>query len=502
MPTIRLSIANPAELDVDVLVVGTTFKGESGKITVPDDGSLSRPIRRAMESSLAIVGASTKTDAITQIPPVPGVKAEAILAVGLGEQTERTFSSEIIRRATGHALLSINTAKTVAVSLPTKTPNDVAAAAQGAVLGAYRYQEFKGVGTAKKTTVPRTVTIVSPIARDRHSKEAARREITVARRVCFARDLVNAPPSALHPKEMAEEAVEKSSGLPIKVTVLDERALKKGKFGGILGVGQGSVNPPRLIRMEYTPARPKVHIALVGKGITFDSGGLSIKPAKAMETMKEDMGGAAAVIAATQAIAELKIPAKITTYAACAENMPSGTAQRPGDVLTTYGGKTIEVLNTDAEGRLVLADALERAAEDQPDIIVDVATLTGAQMVALGTRVSGVMGNEDFIREDIVRAAESSGEQFWPMPLPQELRKSLDSPIADLSNIGDRMGGMLVAGLFLQEFIPAGTPWAHLDIAGPAFNEGSSHGYTPHGGTGVAVRTLVQFARDTADSFK
>jgi leucyl aminopeptidase len=180
--------------------------------------------------------------------------------------------------------------------------------------------------------------------------------------------------------------------------------------------------------------------------------------------------------------------------------MPSGTAQRPGDVITTYSGKTVEVLNTDAEGRLVLTDALSRAAQDEPDVIIDVATLTGAQTVALGTRVSAVMSNSDELRDDVIRAAGVSGEQFWPMPLPKELRASLDSPIADLANIGERLGGMLTAGLFLQEFIEHDTPWAHLDIAGPAFNEGKAHDYTPPGGTGVAVRTLVQLVRDLADA--
>lgn len=500
MRPLKLSLTNPAELADDVLVVGVTAKGSSDKLLVPDDKSLSRTIRKAIESSLTMVKASAKPDSITKIPPVPGVLAEMIIAVGLGDITDRDFGPENLRRAAGMAVLSAASGAKVVISLPAKDPSDVAAIAQGALLGAYRFENFRGAGTAAQNKPPRSITVVTPHARDRHTKEAVRRSAAVAKRVWFARDLVNAPPSALHPKELAELTQAEVAKLPIECTVLDERALKRGNYGGILGVGQGSVNPPRLIRLEYTPARPKVHIALVGKGITFDSGGLSLKPPKAMETMKCDMGGAAAVIAATLAIAELKIPARITTYAACAENMPSGTAQRPGDVLTTYGGKTIEVLNTDAEGRLVLADALVRAGEDEPDFIIDVATLTGAQMVALGSRVSGVMGNDAFVREDIVRAAELTGEQFWQMPLPKELRKSLDSPIADLANIGDRMGGMLVAGLFLQEFIPAGTPWAHLDIAGPAFNEGEAHGYTPSGGTGVAVRTVVQFVKDTADS--
>jgi leucyl aminopeptidase len=235
-------------------------------------------------------------------------------------------------------------------------------------------------------------------------------------------------------------------------------------------------------------------VALVGKGITFDSGGLSLKPPQSMETMKSDMAGAAAVLATAIAAARLELPVDVVSWLPLAENMPSGTAIRPSDVLTMYGGKRVEVLNTDAEGRLVLADALTRAAEESPDLIVDVATLTGAQIVALGNRVSAVMANDDALRDAVVAAGQRSGEAMWPMPLPPDLRKGLDSPIADLANMGDAKagGGMLVAGLFLQEFVAPGVRWAHLDIAGPSFNTGEPWGYTPKGGTGVPVRTLLE----------
>jgi len=239
---------------------------------------------------------------------------------------------------------------------------------------------------------------------------------------------------------------------------------------------------------------------LAGKGITFDSGGLSLKPAKSMESMKSDMAGAAAVLGAMQAIAALGPPVRVVGYLAIAENMPSGTAQRPSDVLTIFGGTTVEVNNTDAEGRLVLADVLVASAADSPDIIIDVATLTGAQIVALGSRVGGVMANDDRLREAVVDAARRAGEAMWPMPLPAELRKGLDSPVADLANVSaDKGGAMLVAGLFLKEFVPGGVRWAHLDIAGPAFNQGGPYGYTPKGGTGAATRALVQVAQDMAD---
>jgi leucyl aminopeptidase len=273
-------------------------------------------------------------------------------------------------------------------------------------------------------------------------------------------------------------------------------------------VGKGSARPPRLVRLDYAPDGARGHVALVGKGITFDSGGLSIKPAAAMEEMKSDMAGAAAVLATVVAAARLGVPVRVSGWLALAENMPSGTAQRPSDVLTIRGGRTVEVLNTDAEGRLVMADAIVAACETGPDLVVDVATLTGAQVVALGRRVSAVMANDDALRERLVRLAGEAGELLWPMPLPPELRASLDSPVADIANIGERFGGMLVAGIFLSEFVGTrpGTgagdektiPWAHLDIAGPAFNGKDAHGYTPKGGTGVMVRTLVRLLEDVA----
>jgi leucyl aminopeptidase len=237
-----------------------------------------------------------------------------------------------------------------------------------------------------------------------------------------------------------------------------------------------------------------------GKGITFDSGGLSLKPGKAMETMKSDMGGAAAVLAALQAIAALGPRVNVIGYLPLAENMPGGAAQRPSDVITIYGGKTVEVLNTDAEGRLVLADVLARAGTDNPDLVIDVATLTGAQVVALGRRICGVMANDDAVRDGVVAAARRAGEAAWPMPLPDDLREGLDSTVADIANVAaQRDGGMLVAGLFLREFIQNGIRWAHVDIAGPSFHEGQPYGYIGKGGTGAATRTLVQVATDVAD---
>jgi len=316
------------------------------------------------------------------------------------------------------------------------------------------------------------------------------------------RDLINTPPSHLTPDSFTKKlaAVVKSAGgakSGLKIQIWDEKQLKAQGFGGIIGVGQGSANPPRLLHISYTPkGKAAKCYAFVGKGITFDTGGLALKPAAGMEAMKSDMSGAAAVSAAVIAIAELKLNVAIESWAPLAENMPSDTATRPSDIITIFGGKTVEVLNPDAEGRLVLADALMKAqnSKNKLDGIIDVATLTGAQVVALGTRTSAVMTNNQEFSDDFLAVAAQCGEQFWPMPLPEELRASLDSPVADLANIGDRMGGMLVAGLFLKDFVNPELPWLHLDIAGPAYNEAKPHGYTPVGGTGIALRSLVTLA--------
>jgi leucyl aminopeptidase len=279
------------------------------------------------------------------------------------------------------------------------------------------------------------------------------------------------------------------------VEVLDEKELEEAGYGGIVAVGQGSIRPPRLVRLAYGHPEAAKTIALVGKGITFDSGGLSLKPSAAMDWMKADMGGAASIFGALLAIARLGLKVNVIGYLCLAENMPSGSAQRPSDVFTSFSGKTVEVLDTDAEGRLVLIDGIARAGQDNPDLIVDVATLTGAQIVALGWRTAGVMANDDDLRAEIVEIAGEQGEAVWAMPLPDELRKGLDSPVADIANLHpERFGGMLTAGIFLREFVPDGVRWAHIDMAGPAFNKGEAHGYTPKGGTGAITRTLVGLA--------
>src|SRR5829696_1803606 len=445
--------------------------------------------------------APVSTVSLTSSKPA-GLKVAAVgvgeAPKGSGRRAGATYAHEVLRRAAGAAARALAGTADVGLALPAADETEVAAVAEGALLGAYTYTRYRAATSAAQKAPVEKFTLVASSPRDRAVKAAVTRAAAVVDSVNLTRDWVNTPPGDLPPAEFAALATAAAKQAGLTVEVLDEKALKKGGYGGIMGVGQGSSRPPRLVRVSYKAGRGKPSLGLVGKGITFDSGGLSLKPAAAMEWMKSDMGGAAAVLAAVVAVARLGLDVNVTAWAPMAENMPSGTAQRPSDVLTTYGGKTVEVLNTDAEGRLILADALVRAGEEGPDVLVDVATLTGAQLVALGSRTAAIMANDDDLRTAIGAAADAAGELMWPMPLPVELRASMDSPVADIANMGDKYGGMLVAGLFLKDFVKDGQRWAHLDIAGPSWNAGTAHDYTPKGGTGHGVRTLVRLAEALA----
>lgn len=416
-----------------------------------------------------------------------GYGVVAFTGVGEGDP-----SVERLRQAAGAATRSLEGVESLDVSLPADVPELVGAVAEGLALGAYRFERYRSA-----TPAVARARILTPLAGEASADAALERAGILATAVATARDLVNTSPADLHPQSFAERAADLCREAGVAVAVRDEVDLAAEGFGGLVAVGKGSARPPRLVRLEHAPAQARRHVALVGKGITFDSGGLSLKPAKGMEEMKSDMAGAAAVLATVLAAARLGLAVRVTGWLALAENMPSGSATRPSDVITIRGGTTVEVLNTDAEGRLVLADALVAASEEEPDVVCDIATLTGAQVVALGTRVAAVMGEEE-TRSDVVAAADAAGEQFWPMPLPADLKDSMKTPMADIANIGDRNGGMLVAGLFLQRFVE-GRRWAHLDIAGPALNTGSAWGYTPVGGTGVGVRTLVNLLEEACE---
>ncbi|QKV95390.1 leucyl aminopeptidase [Streptomyces sp. NA02950] len=506
MTALTLSTSSAATLRADAVVVGVA-KGAKGPVVAAGAEAVDKAFGGKLAAVLETLGATGADGEVTKLPAASGLKAPVVLAVGLGEAPAKGdgYDSEALRRAAGAAARALSGSKKGAFALPVEDATAAAAVAEGALLGAYAYDKANsGNGTAAKDKKKNgngplaEVALLGGKPRDKAYKAAAERAAALAAEVNRARDLINTPSNVLDPASFAATVVAAAKEFGLKTEVLDEKALKKGGYGGILGVGQGSQAPPRLVRIAYTHPKAEKTLALVGKGITYDSGGISLKPAGHNETMKCDMSGAAAVFSAVITAAKLGLRVNLTGWLALAENMPSGSATRPGDVLSMYGGKTVEVLNTDAEGRLVLADAITRACEEKPDAIVDVATLTGAMVLALGTRTFGIMANDDAFRTTIHEIAEEAGEQSWPMPLPGDLRKSMDSPVADLANMGERMGGGLVAGLFLKEFIQDGITWAHLDIAGPAFNDSGPSGYTPKGGTGAAVRTLVRLAERTA----
>ena len=490
MSTLKIS---SGVLKDEVLVLGLASTNSSGGIAI-ESGDLAVDTK-AILASLIEMGA---TGAADEVIKTPGATIRMMVFTGLGKKSNN-YSPEVLRRAAGAASRALAGTSAATFALSSNTIESVAAVAEGAALGSYLFNEFLGKSKADQKPALKTITIYSKFAGKTEASDAIARATIIADYTFLVRDLINTPPSHLTPDTFTKKiaaAFKTAGGLKagLRMSILDEKELKAQGFGGIIGVGQGSANPPRLLHISYTPKGAiKKRFALVGKGITFDTGGLNLKPGLGMEAMKSDMSGAAAVCAATLAIAALKLPIAIETWAPLAENMPSDTATRPSDIITIYGGKTIEVLNPDAEGRLVLADALVKAqaSKNRLDGIIDVATLTGAQVIALGTRTSAVMTNNEDFSTEFLAAATKSGEQFWPMPLPIELRESLDSPVADMANRGDKNGGMLVAGLFLREFINPELPWLHLDIAGPAFNTAKAHGYTPVGGTGIALRSLV-----------
>ncbi|MCY3561848.1 MAG: leucyl aminopeptidase [bacterium] len=435
-----------------------------------------------------------------QVQLVAGPEGGPVAVVGLGPSAEVTPA--VIRRSSASLARAARRYRWLASSLLDAVADDIdipAAAqahAEGVALGSYSYDAFKS------DPEPNSLAKLTVIGAGGKVREALKLGSAVAGAVCFARDLVNEPGGSLTPEKLAAAArqmatgADGSDGAELEIQVWERDEIVEAGLGGLLGVNRGSTQPPRFVEITWRPPEAEEgFLALVGKGITFDSGALSIKTATGMETMKMDMSGAAAVLGTMRVVKTLAPPIRVTGYIPVTDNMLGGDATRPGDILTIRNGKTVEVLNTDAEGRLILADALSLASEARPDAIVDLATLTGACMVALGTKVAGLMGNHDGWIGAVDAAADRAGERVWRLPLPADYRKQLDSPAADLKNIGDRWGGTLTAGLFLQEFVAEGIPWAHLDIAGPAWTD-SVDGESAKGGTGFGVRLLVDLIRN------
>jgi leucyl aminopeptidase len=490
VPVLSATSQSPTTIETDVLVVGV-YSADDGPGLAAD-----LPELASLAGQLAAMGVTGGKDELTRLPGIGS--ASSLALIGLGAEVA---SPSTLRYAAGSAARQLVGVDSLVIALPANSEEDVLAILEGAGIGAYSFTNYR-FSSKEKTKVPAsTIVIHSATAVD---KSVIERATAVTEATHQVRDLVNTPPVDLYPESFADAVVEHAQGHPVEVDVLTEDELLAGGFGGLLGVGSGSHRGPRMVKLSYQPSGASRHLALVGKGITFDTGGLSLKPPASMVGMKYDMTGAATVMAVILAAARLGLPLRITGWLCLAENMPSGTAMRPNDILRIRGGKTVEVLNTDAEGRLVLADGLVAASEEHPDAIIDVATLTGAAVVALGSRYTGVMGQDELVGK-VIAAASETGEPMWAMPLPEELRASLSTDVADIANakIGSTAGGMLLAAVFLQEFIGTVSdeskdriPWAHLDIAGPSNNGAGGYGFTGKGPTAVAVRTLLAVAEE------
>jgi len=477
--------SSPDHVDV-AIARGAPRAAAAYGVAVASDG----PVPRALgltRAALAELGFAGK---IGQALVVPRAEGPTLVAVGTGAASD--LDANGLRSAAAALARAAGKASHVATNLTDVEGVDATRAGQavteGLLLAAYRYIGQKN----DRSTSPLTnITLVAGANRERGVTAGAARGEVLAAAAWLARDLANEPPASLTARVMADRAVGLAAEHGLAVEVYDRDQLEVMGCGGILGVNRGSTEPPRVVKLTYTPRNPTGHVALVGKGVMYDSGGLSLKPTDAFhQVMKMDMSGAAAVLAAMTTLKALKCKAKVTGYLMCTDNMPSGSAMKLGDVLTMRNGKTVEIHNTDAEGRLLLADGLSLAVEDEPDAIVDIATLTGACLVALGTSVAGVLGTDQTLVDRVKRAADVTDEPVWQLPLEsRRYRKLLDSVVADMKNVGGPYGGTITAAVFLAEFV-GDVPWAHLDIAGPMKVDGDE-GWNSRGATGFGTRLLV-----------
>jgi leucyl aminopeptidase len=498
VPKIEYRTDPPAKHAADLLLIPVL----EGPTIGPGSAELARALDVDIEALLRDNGVKGKLGETFSLPTLGRLPAKNVWMVGLGPKDD--LGPDAVRRAAGKIAARASRYQKVAATLPValekEWPLGVQALVEGILLGSYRFDRYKGKEEdGDRPKLDRLVVLGPPRWNATTAKRAISRAEILVEATTWARDLVNTPAKDATPDYLASEAKRMAKQVGLTCKVWTKAELERGGFGGILGVGQGSENSPRLIELTYKGGSGPP-VALTGKGITFDSGGLSIKDAKNMEWMKADMAGAASVLGAMRAIARLKPKVNVIAAIPSAENMPGGSAIRPGDVLRHRGGKTSEVLNTDAEGRLVLADALAYLSEKKPRVIVDTATLTGACMVALGEDIWGVFSTDRDVLRDLLEAGEEAGEPGWELPLRKEYRKQIESEVADVQNIGGRYGGAITAGLFLKEFVD-NVPWAHLDIAGPAFAE-SPGDYWPKGATGNPVRTLVGFVERQAGASK
>ena len=480
--SLNVEVARSVPRDTDVVGVPVASEG-----TVPRTLGLSR-------AALAAHGFEGKPGQILVLPAATG---PTLIAVGIGNPKELTVAA--LRNAGASLARAASKRARLATTLGDLAAVDSRAAAQalveGVMLAAYRYVELKADKSGASNLERFTLVVGS--GRTIGATAGAELGVATAGATRFARDLANTPPAHLTARMMADRAVEIAVASGLAIEVVDETQAAGMRLGGLLGVNAGSTEPPRMIKLTYSPRSPKGHVALVGKGVMYDSGGISLKPSDGMHVnMKMDMSGAAAVLGAMSVLKGMKVKAKVTGYLMCTDNMPSGSALKLGDVMTIRNGKTVEIHNTDAEGRLVLADALSLAVEEKVDAIVDIATLTGACMSALGLKIAGVIGNHQGWIDQVKAASDRTDEQVWQLPLAKEYRKMLDSNVADMRNIGGPYGGAITASLFLNEFV-GDTPWAHLDIAGP-MNVDADDGWLSRGATAFGTRLLIDLVANYA----
>ena len=470
----------PEKIACDAIVVGAFSEGG-----VPVLEEAAAPIDSALDGSLTAYlterDFKAKPGSIEIVPTFDRIGAKAVAVAGLGPKGDLTLPQ--LRKTAVAAARHLSDRTEIATTLGQQGAGATTAVIEGFLLGTYRYTRFK--------SDPHPSKIATIVLLDGDQGEIDR-GVALAEATMLTRDLVNEPPNSLTPDVLARRAQEVADVNGLGCTVWDEAEIEKQGFGGLYSVGRGAINPPRFIQMHYAPKDASGKIALVGKGVTFDSGGLSLKPANSMENMKSDMTGAGAVIATMASLKRLDVKTEVIAFIPTTENLPSGDSLKPGDVIRHYNGKTTEVNNTDAEGRLILADALAFACEQKPDAIIDVATLTGGIMVALGTRISGLFANDDSLSDQLLAAAEAAGEPMWRMPLADEFRKDLDSDVADSKNSGPRWGSAIVGAIFLKDHVTDGIPWAHLDIAGTDWAD-KPHELGPKGSTGVMARTLINW---------
>jgi leucyl aminopeptidase len=494
---IALRNAKPLEASSDVIavLVGAPYETKKTGLSKPLD-AFDRQLRGALAEALKGDEFKAKRDQTMSVATLGRLKAKKFTVVGGGSLGSakaadvRTTFSKIAKHAVSEK------AKSLTVFVPSEWLAHAQFIAEGLELGAYRFTKYM-TGDRKPKAELTTVTLVTTETFGATEKKAIDRGQTIATSVNVSRDLSNEPPNVIFPMSFAKFAQDMSKELGLKATVLDFKEIKKRGMGLLQAVGQGSVNEPCMVHLEYKPANPKQRLIFVGKGITFDTGGISIKPSAGMQEMKHDMSGAANIVGLMRAVALLKPEVEVHGIIPLAENMPDGNAYRPGDIWMSYEGKSVEIINTDAEGRLILADALTYAHKLKPDFLVDNATLTGACVVALGTTASGWYASNADAAAIFNTAVEGSGEQMWRMPLLEELKDQLKSEVADLKHTGDRFGGSISATLFLREFIGETKNWVHCDIAGPAMADRTFR-WDPKGGTGHGVLTFVQMVLQAA----